>query len=271
MPILSQSDIEFNFKRSYDDLPPMILPVRIVEPQFGLNLYGGISAIQTYTNKRFPIKIYPDFFNPDPLGNQATALGDNYRYFFDMGDGTIYSDLTAEHYYKYPGEYEVTLVLVDSATNFYRSEQKAVFRASDVISDSIFMSYMTGTSAMNSTFQNPINIQRYNSYQSWGTVSAEGGYTINLNVSGNRSTFKSASAYYSNIDSHLQTFSAFVRVQANNQGTVINSIKTNNDFIYGILNQVQNPGPPFFLTPEAVPGSIFLGTSGTATFYYYED
>jgi PKD repeat protein len=63
-------------------------------------------------------------FLPTMYGLSVTPIIDNYRYFIDFGDGTISDALTADHYYKYPGEYEITLVAVDSATNFYRSEQR---------------------------------------------------------------------------------------------------------------------------------------------------
>ena len=292
MPITSPSSIFYNFSRSYDELPPMNVPVRVVEPQFGLSLWGGISAIPAFSNELWMLKIYPDFANTAPNGIAATPIVDNYRYFLDLGDGTVTTDLTAEHYYKYPGEYTVTLVVVDSATNFYKGLQQPVIKVNDVISDTIFLSYNTtsddvdtdgdgvadvdgGKVTAQSTFQNPLRLTRYNSYQTYPSLSSTG-YSINLTVSGNRSELVSPSGYYSDSEAHLKKYAAFVQMQEDGQGLVVDKITTTNDKMYGQLNVIAEtidgePAPAYFLSPRKQSNNIFVGTSGVGTFYYYED
>ena len=286
MPINSPSEIVYNFDRSYDELPPMNVPVRVVEPRADRSYWGGVSAIPAFSNELYKLKIHPDFSVTDPQGVTATPIVDNYRYFIDLGDGTITTDLTAEHYYKYPGEYTVTLVVVDSATNFYKGLQQPIIKVNDVISDSIFLTFDTssddvdvdgtmvdgGKITTQSTFQNPIRVTRFNSYQTYSTLSATG-YSINLTVSGNRSELVSPSGYYTDTEAHLKRYAAFVQMQQDGQGLVTDKIKTSSDKIYGRLNVVGDfeTTPAYFIDPIKRSDNIFIGTSGVGTFYYYED
>ena len=281
MPIVSPTEVAYNFDRPYEDLPPISLPVKIIDPQFGEMIYGtSLSSIPAFAAENWKLKIYPDFDGVDPEGISSTFLADNYRYFIDLGDGTLSTDLTAEHYYKYPGEYKVTLVAVDSATNFYVGLQQPVIKVSNVISDVLFLNYVndnntttgvSGNMIRNSRFENPARLTRFNSYQTWPTVSANGGYTVNLTVSGNRSEFVSPSSYYSDTYAHLKKYSGFVQVQADGQGRLVDSIKTTNDLIYGKVNKNFPILGPYFFYPEPRVDTVLLGTSGIAEFYYYED
>lgn len=262
----------YNFSRSYEELPPVNLPLRIINK----NLTESntlLHVTSAFTNSQDALKFYPFFGDTtgftDYDGLSATSFIDNFRYFIDFGDGTISSALTAEHYYKYPGEYTVTLVAVDSGTNFYRAEQQPIIKAYNFIPDELFLTYSEGNSAINSTFENPLIITRYNSYQSWPSVSADNGYTINLNVSGNQSKFVNNDEYYSDSYIQLKKIAAFVQSKEDQEPVVNNIIKTNNDPIYG--TRFVTSDIDYILWPTPVPGSIFLGTSGTAEFYYYED
>ena len=281
MPIVSPTEVAYNFDRSYDDLPPISLPIRIVEPQFNEMLFGtSLSSTPAFAAENWKLKIYPDFDGTDPMGVSPTFLADNYRYFIDLGDGTLSTDLTAEHYYKYPGEYKVTLVAVDSATNFYVGLQQPVIKVSNAISDLLFLNYVndynnttgvSGNMIRNSRFESPVRLTRFNSYQTWPAVSAQGGYTINLTVSGNRSELVSPSSYYNDTYAHLKKYAGFVQVQADGQGKIVDKVKTTNNFIYGKVNTVLDVLGPYFFYPEPRPGTVLLGTSGIAEFYYYED
>lgn len=270
MPITSPQSQIYNFDRDYSTLPPINLPVRVIDPSTRESKWGGLSAIPGYSNEQYMFRIFPDFFGTDLNGISASPLVDSYRYFIDLGDGTLSTDLTASHYYKYPGEYKVTLVAVDSASNFYVVSTQPVFTISNVIPDKIFLTYQAGSSALNSTVDNPIILTRFNSYQTWPAVSADGGYTINLSVSGNRSKAITNAEYYADINAHLKLFSSYVQILDDGELLITESVKTDNDFIYGKLNTV-TPDPPYFLYSEKLDGTVFLGTSGSTAFYYYED
>ena len=255
MPINSPSEIVYNFDRSYDELPPMNVPVRVVEPRADHVYWGGVSAIPAFSNELYKLKIHPDFSVTDPQGIAATTI-------------------------------VLTLVVVVSATNFYIGLQQPIIIVNDVISDSIFLTFDTssddvvvdgvdvdgGKLTTQSTFQNPIRVTRFNSYQTYSTLSATG-YSINLTVSGNRSELVSPSGYYTDTEAHLKRYAAFVQMQQDGQGLVTDRIKTSSDKIYGRLNVVGDfeTTPAYFIDPIKRSDNIFIGTSGVGTFYYYED
>jgi hypothetical protein len=270
MPITSPQTQFYNFDRDYSSLPPINLPIRVVDPATRESKWGGLSAIPGFANEQYTFKIFPDFYGTDLNGISASPLADSYRYFIDLGDGTISTDLTAYHYYKYPGDYRVTLVAVDSAANFYSVVTRPTISISNAIPDKLFLTYQEGSSALNSSLKNPIILTRFNSYQSWPAVSADGGYSINLSVSGNKSKATTNTDYYSDINAHLKLFSGFVQIEDDGEGLVTDSVKTSNSFIYGKLNTASST-PPYFLYNEYQDGTIFLGTSGSTSFYYYED
>ncbi len=274
MPLTDFNSIVYNFSKSYKDLPAINLPIRVFNPAISSEFSDTLVQVNSaFANEFDKLVIYPFFGDTSSFSDVSsfppTPFIDDYRYFIDLGDGTITTDLTAEHYYKYPGEYQITLVAVDSATNFYRSLQRPVIKVYNVLPDKIFLTYKQSNSALSSTFSEPIIITRYNSYQSWGSVSANGGYSINLSVSGNKSRFVTAEEYYADNYIHLEKISAFIGLQLNDEPVVANSIKTSNTMIYG--KRFESATTQYILFSEPVPGSIFLGTSGTADVYYYED
>jgi len=276
MPIDSLPEPDYSFSQDYTTMRAVNLPIRYIDPQFGTVKWGDQEAIKVYTNTQDTIQFFPDFFNTNPAGYSATDFVDNYRYFFDFGDGTISSDLTASHFYTTPGTYKVTLVAVDSASNFYRSTSFATVCAVNVIPDSIFMSYKNGAttnqpanSALASKFQNPIFVTRFNSYQTFPSVSANG-YTIRLSVSGNQSNIMKSKEYYSDSNAHLKKFAAFAQ-EIDGNLTIVDTVSTTTTKIYGTRQKVSASLPDYFLSTQETVGSIFLGTSGTGEFFYYED
>lgn len=254
----------YNFERSYDSLPDIVVPIAIKNASYFTEDAQVLSAYACPIDKLY---IFPQFTYSQGLC--TSDLADDYRYFIDLGDGTISDDLTAQHVYSKPGDYKVTLVAVDSASNFYKSTHQPVIRAINAIEDVLYLTYTQDSSAYSSTLANPITITRYNSYQTYASVSGKGGYTINLSVSGNRSKFKTASAYNSETNVHLDTFAAFASATPTGF-EVIDSVQTDNTFIYARRRRL-NPsqGLEFFNSPVA--GTIFIGTSGSAEVYYYED
>ena len=269
MPLNTRNNTNYDFNRPYEDLPTVNLPVRVLDRNTTAFL-----TTSAYSNSQDVLTVYPYFEDttttfPELNGLSATPIIDNYRYFMDMGDGTIINDLTATHYYKYPGEYQITLVAVDSGTNFYMSNQRPVVKVYNVVPDMIFMTYLDDNTVTSSTLHNPILITRFNSYQSWPAVSANGGYTLNLTVSGNESDFTSSDEYYSNVDAHLEKNSMFVQA-VDGEATVVDSVMTTTDPIYG-TRVYSSSIFDYALHSTPVEGSIFLGTSGTSIVYYYED
>tara|TARA_R110000772_G_scaffold56541_2_gene128594 strand:- start:4479 stop:5258 length:780 start_codon:yes stop_codon:yes gene_type:complete len=259
MALTTPTSVSYNYERDYDSLPEIVVPLVIKNSNF---FQEDGQVLSAYACPIDNLYIYPNFLS-------ATPIADDYRYFIDLGDGTISDDLTAQHFYSTPGDYKITLVACDSATNFYKSTDQPIIRVFNAVEDTLYMTYKEQSSAYQSTFENPIIITRFNSYQTYRTVSANGGYTINLNVSGNRSDFKTEEEYNKDPYIHLKTFSVFASATEN--GFIpITSLKTDNTFIYARRNRLTpSQGLEFFTTPR--PGTIFIGSSGTAEVYYYED
>lgn len=268
MPLNNPVSPTYNFRRNYDSLPNLVVPIAIKNSNFFEEDPQVLSAFACPIDKLY---IFPQFPGAGSTGYQgitASTIADDYRYFIDLGDGTISDDLTASHFYDKPGDYQLTLVAVDSASNFYKSVHQPIIRVFNAIEDTLYLTTNTNHTTA-SHFANPITITRFNSYQTYQSVSAEGGYTINLSVSGNRSQFLDQNSYNSDPYAHLKTFSTFC--SATSAGfQVVTKIKTDNTFIYARRNRLSpTDGLEFFNKP--VDGTIFIGTSGTAEVYYYED
>ena len=91
----------------------------------GVTTSGVIWVVRQLTSQIIAsfLDIFPQFTYSQGLC--TSDLADDYRYFIDLGDGTISDDLTAQHVYAKPGDYKLTLVAVDSASNFYKYSGKA--------------------------------------------------------------------------------------------------------------------------------------------------
>ena len=216
MALTTPTSVSYNYERDYDSLPNIVVPLIIKNSNF---FEEDGQVLSAYACPIDNLYIYPDFLS-------ASSIADDYRYFLDLGDGTISDDLTARHFYSTPGDYKLTLVVCDSATNFYKSTYQPIVRVFNAVEDTLYMTYMDQSSAYQSTFENPIIITRFNSYQTYRTVSANGGYTINLNVSGNQSNFKTADQYNEDPYIHLKTFAVFA--SATDKGFIpITSLKNN--------------------------------------------
>lgn len=265
MALTNPVSTSYNFERGYNSLPEIVVPVTVKNSNFfAEDTSLVLSAFACPIDKLY---IFPEFTNTQGLS--TSTIADDYRYFLDLGDGTISDALTAEHFYSSPGDYKLTLVAVDSASNFYKSVHQPVIRVVNAIEDSLYLTYKETGSAYASTFDSPIIVTRFNSYQTYNSVSANGGYTINLAVSGNKSKFKTDREYNSDPNVHLDTFSTFA--SATSEGfKVITSLQTSNTFIYARRNRLSPAdGLEFFNSPRE--GTIFIGTSGSAEVYYYED
>lgn len=279
MPIQTTAEPEYNFSRSYNTLPRVNLPLKITKEYDIENVSSttfGLTPLTAYTNELDRIIVSPDFGTPF-AGTEfadivATDFIDNFRYFIDFGDGTVVSDLSATHHYTYPGEYVITIVAADSATNFYVGAQQPIIKAVNAIPDKLFLTYTGNYEVNTSSFSEPLYLTRWNSYQSYPALSASG-YTVNLNCSGNKSPLVSKDAYYNDVNAHFKQFAAFVKInETTGDYEVINEIVTTNTLVYAERNPLYpGAGLPFVFYGYPKQGTVLLGTSGNAEFFYYED
>jgi|TARA_R110000787_G_C13435392_1_gene445899 PKD repeat protein len=252
-------DIKYNFDKGYDNLSKISVPIKVLDHSF--NQFLGnvkLSAYADFTS----IKVTPDFNNAD------FVVSDN-NYFIDFGDGTKSTELTASHTYKYPGSYNLTLVVTDSANNIFRSSDDKVVEVTNLIPDSIFLNYLSATDVeqhYSALSVDPIFLTRYNS-KSMSQLLSTNNFKVDLSVEGNRMAFITEDQYNSNKNFHLEGCSFF----ANTRGKdfkVIDSVETDSTNIFAGISG----GEIIIKTGKADDiSNIFVGTSGFGTFYYYED
>jgi hypothetical protein len=259
MPITKSSSSNYDFVSDYDSLPKRSVPIII--RNYSNDFITNTLKLSCFSNTLDSLTFNPDFTNVDHDIDDSV-------YYLDFGDGTITSDLTATHVFKNPGDYKVTLVVADSAFNLYKSTFQPTIRVRDLIPNKIFLTYNQANSGFSSTLSNGFVIYRFNSYQNYNTLSA-GGYTINLKVSGNKAKYYTNKEYYADPYVHLKTFSAFISSNQTSDYEVVDSVLTTNEKIYA----KRNPGVigGFDLFNKQVDGSVFVGTSGQAEVFYYED
>lgn len=205
-------------------------------------------------------------FNPN-FNETDTIISDS-NFFYDFGDGNVGTGLSAKHIYNLPGEYDVTFVVSDSAGNLFRSLDTKKIKVRDLIQDEIIL---TTGQLSTQPFSNPsvdINISRFNSIESTRYLSTNN-FLINLSVSGNRNKFFNEEEYLKDKNFQFNKGSFFIE-GIGEKFKVIDKISTTSDQIKVLFNRV---GDKMVLTNTNIdtPNTFFIGTSGFASFKYYED
>jgi PKD repeat protein len=170
---------------------------------------------------------------------------------WNFGDGTTSAELTATHWYKYPGTYLVQLNLFDQFGQGTQNSYVSSIAIYNYIPDTIIISSTVQPILTSGEAVTQLFLTRYNS---WQMSSSAENTVINLTVSGNQSPFYSASAYNSDKFAHLKSSSRFA---------------LSSTFGLTVVDQVSTTNNPIFLL---VNGTNYLvGTSGVSSFYYIED
>lgn len=228
------------------------------------DVFGDV-ADTTYTLPNTPLTFTPDFntYNPQVLSNQYIV--------WDFGDDTYSTDITATHQYKTPGKYTISVRLVkNDGTGETSSVQKQI-TAYDFVSDFITVSSTGFTALSAGVYSPPINIFRYNSWQTYNDV--DGVYTIIPFASGGRSNRYDVYTYSRQPYSHLIPTNRFVvreyiaAISAYDD-IIVDRLTTTTTEIYVDLD-VTNKS--YTVLTEPTSTSVFAGTSGTATVYFVDD
>lgn len=250
-------DLKNIFNIEYNNLETIFIP-------FSANNSLGVNTVETFTGLVGELQIFIDFSRADG------KISDN-NYFIDFGDGSLSRSLTAKHAYQYPGDYNLTLVVTDSGNNYYKSSENRKIKVRDPLPDIINMSYLSAFQQNRSSPEATFLITRYNSKNATEILSSDQ-FSINLSVSGNQNRFYDQNSYYNEAYSHLNQ-SSFFMDQISNNYKVIDSVQTTSDLIYGKLSADSAPIPEISIQFESSKklDNFFIGSSGFATFLYYED
>jgi len=218
----------------------------------------------------YALPISPFTFKPK-FDDGFTNKYSNQSIYWDFGDGNISQELEPIHYYRLPGWYNVTCqVLGASGTAFESSFSQSIY-VKNFITDNLSISAIT-PGKLEEGIPNQFLISRFNSWQTYESVSANGGYTILLNVSGNNAPYLDADTYQNEKWIHLKATSRFLSEEFDYdlgiyQFIPVNSVKTSNVELY----VKKNSNNEIVFCPKTDPNAYFVGTSGQKIVHYIDD
>jgi hypothetical protein len=254
----------------------------------GIDVYDftGNKTLSTYALEETPLTFVPNFTLNELISSVSYVSAlcsytltfgipdpnnySNVKLRWDFSDGTYQIAPTAVHSFKYPGEYKVSLYLINENGESYKTALQATINSQNYLIDKIYferpLDFVIDIPA--GRLSDKITLKRVNSYQSYNLLSGTG-YTFNLYASGTGSYYYDPENYYKDKWGHLKKFYKFVKkVSIGNvlQDEIVNSVTTDNTKLY-----VKKT--PFGLIEcnASDDGAIFVGTSGLAEFYYTDD
>jgi len=226
-----------------------------------------VESLSTYALEQTPLKFIPGKYETDDYSNKYIL--------WDFGDGSSkVNAFSAEHFYFYPGIYSVTMTIMLSSGNTVIDSYRKDVQVLDFVSNSFRIEPLSGFNSiylyLTAGNASPeLTIQRYNSLQSYGN-----GYSFFLNTSGSKSLYYDITKLDKEPYSHLlPTHRFFKRENVTLEtgsvfsDTIINKISTIDTNLYGRLDKNTLVQP----TSSSDAGSFFVGTSGSAKFYFVDD
>ena len=223
----------------------------------------------TYTTSGYTLPI--TYFTFTPVFDDGLNVDYSVQnIYWDFGDGTTSQQVTAVHQYTVPGWYNVKCFVLGKRGKAYLSNFSQNILVRDFISDSIILS-ASNNKTESGSLQNPFTVYRFNSWQTYNTLSAEG-YTIKLSVTGNNAPYLDVTNYYKDKWGHLKPTARFETIIYNTstekyERVPVNNLQTTNQELY--VKYDNNKQLVFCGKNDS--GSCFVGTSGSKLFYYIDD
>ena len=202
------------------------------------------------------------------LQSDVTTLSQN-RVLWDFGDGTTSSQVSATHTYLFPGQYNVVLYVYGIGGTAYVNSFVPTLSVYDYIPNSLSIGDLpTVNFDQFAGHYRPFDIIRYNSWQTYQSLSAEG-YTVGLYVSGAIDPLLDLEQYRRDEWGHLRTLSRFAqKVPAGFtvEYQPVTAVTTDDSLLYIRYNAT---GIKRCAATDS--GAVFAGTSGIATVYFSAD
>jgi len=226
-----------------------------------------VESLSSYALPQTPVRFVP--------GNYETSDFSNKYILWDFGDGsTKVNSFSAEHYFYYPGTYSVTMTLMLSSGNTVLDSYRKDIQILDFVSNSFRFKPFIGKNSLylyltagNASPQ--LTLERYNSLQTYGNK-----YSFFLNASGSNSLYYDITKLEKEPYSHLLPTNRFfkrenITLETGSvfSDTIVNKVDTIDTNLYGRLNQSTLVEP----TSSSDKGAFFVGTSGSADFYFVDD
>ena len=234
------------------------------------------SSLSCYTHDKTGITFRPkDFYND--VNDTGRDLSIDYA-MWDHGDGTFSKSLTSSHHYKNPGKYTANLIVYDNEGQQYRSVDTITIEAHNYISDTLIWENHGNVFNIPASTKKwyPFKIQVFKSWQTWPSVSAQGGYSLTLNASGSNSEKLNIHDYYNDKWSHLRSIWTFHRTITSGNEEILLPIerydlKDDTVLLYLSSYTDTSGAEKTKLTSVSGKDTFFVGTSSTASIYYYDE
>lgn len=248
--------------------------------------HTGASTLSTYALSQTPLTFVPDYSIVQLLSSVSFVSSltsytntfyipdtndySNIKIRWDFGDGTYQISPTGVHAYKYPGQYEVRLYLINENGESFKNNFVANVNVYNFLKDewnfSPYTNFIVDIPA--GRLSDKITINRQNSWQTYNVLSGTG-YTFNLYSSGSGTYYYDVKNYYNDKWAHLKKFFKFIEKQTINnvlQDVIVDKVKTSNTEIYAKKNSSN-----ITICDKNDSGAFFVGTTGSADFYYTDD
>lgn len=220
-------------------------------------------ALSGYTGDLTPFLFVPGFDNSHVFATD--------RALWDFGDGTFSTSPSATHTFNWPGIYNVRMTLFDVNETIYPSTFTRSISVVNILPNII--TTLPAHKVVNiaaARVSIPLSATRINSWQSYATVSATG-YTFNLYASGSLSHKLNLKTLDTNKWAHIDRTWRFAQEVVANDGTIqflpIDNVESTNE---NIFYKIDNSGLPIRCLSTDT-GSVFVGTSGAAQFFFIDD
>ena len=222
----------------------------------------------THTTSGYTLPITP--FTFIPIFDDGSSIDySKYKILWDFGDGTTSESLTAVHSFSIPNWYNVKCYVLGKNGIAYESSFSQLLLVKDYISDTLVLSGFNNKTEAG-TIQNPFEIFRFNSWQSYSVLSASN-YDIKVHIDGNNAPILNVEEYNKDKWSHLKPYARIETFILNNTtGNIerlpVNTINTSNTEIY-----VKLFNKSIIFCDKFDSNSCLAGTSGSTMFYYIDD
>lgn len=223
--------------------------------------YRNVETYESYALPFTPLSFIPN------LNDGIEDFVSNKRLVWDFGDGTTVESVTATHAYDKPGRYKVTCYLYDSVGTGYLDTFSAKVNIKDFIEDKLTISttLTAGLSADVGQLENPVTINRFNSFRS-----LESGIpTIVAYSSAAEDNDYFRNGYGDETYGHLKPYSSFVQTLTSGgttENVEVDRVITENTPLYIKLSSSE-----IVYTDVTDPDAFYAGLTGTADVYFKSD
>jgi hypothetical protein len=172
---------------------------------------NAYQSFYSYTLKNTPF-YFRLVWDPD-ITDEVKLQYSNNQVLWDFGDGNFYTGPDAEHYYEWPGLYNVSAKIYDIDGEVHTVFVDNLLQVFNAVPDKVSIGGLDNFGALFALDAGkkspPIKVARYNSWQ-YDKFLREGNYTVNLYASGSNSAFVSVNDYYSSQWAHLKRYYGFI-------------------------------------------------------------